>query len=105
MEKGEKVLPLFAAANRDDRVFDDPEHFDVPRRVTGHLSFGFGVHYCVGIHLGRLEGRIGLETLLDRLGDYELTGDVHWRQLVPTRPMQALPVTFVPGDPGRPRRN
>ncbi len=101
MEKGEKVLLLFAAANRDDRVFDDPERFDVTRPLIGHLSFGFGVHYCIGIHLGRLEGRIGLKTLLDLLGDYELAGDVHWRHLVPTRPMQALPVTFVPGRPAR----
>jgi cytochrome P450 len=54
----------------------------------------------VGIHLGRLEGRIGLETLLARLPDYDVDVDaVHWRQLVPTRPMDTLPATFAPARP------
>jgi cytochrome P450 len=100
LEAGKKVLLLFASANRDEREFAEPERFDVTRSIEGHLTFGFGIHYCVGIHLGRLEGRIGLETLLARLPDYDVDVDaVHWRQLVPTRPMDTLPATFAPARP------
>ena len=100
LEKEQKVLLLFASANRDELEFDEPERFDVTRRFESHLSFGFGIHHCIGIHLGRLEGRVGIETLLDRLGEYELaTDEVHWRQTFPTRPMAELPVTFRAGAP------
>jgi len=96
MERGEKVLLLFASANRDEREFEGGERFDVRRGADGHLSFGFGVHYCVGIHLARLEARIGLGRLLARLADYQLGGPAQWRQLIPTRPMVSLPVEFTP---------
>ena len=92
MHAGQKVLLLFGSGNRDEREFDAPERFDVTRQFEGHLSFGFGIHYCIGVHLGRLEGRVGIDTLLTRLGDYELASDtVHWRQAIPTRPMAAAP--------------
>jgi cytochrome P450 len=97
MRAGQKVLLLFASGNRDEREFAAPERFDVTRQFEGHLSFGFGIHYCIGVHLGRLEGRVGIDTLLTRLGDYELASDtVHWRQAIPTRPMAELPVVFAP---------
>jgi cytochrome P450 len=98
LQAGQKVLLLFASANRDEREFGaDAGRFDVGRQFDSHLSFGFGVHYCVGLHLGRLEARIGLQTLLDRLGDYELAADdVHWHHAIPTRPMASLPVHFTP---------
>jgi cytochrome P450 len=97
MSEGQKVLLLFGSGNRDEREFDAPDRFDVTRQFESHLSFGFGIHYCIGIHLGRLEGRVGIETLLTRLGDYELASDtVHWRQAIPTRPMAGLPITFTP---------
>jgi cytochrome P450 len=97
MSEGQKVLLLFGSGNRDEREFDAPDHFDVTRQFDSHLSFGFGIHYCIGIHLGRLEGRVGIETLLTRLGDYELASDtVHWRQAIPTRPMTELPIVFAP---------
>jgi len=95
MREGQKVLLLFGSGNRDEREFDTPERFDVTRQFEGHLSFGFGIHHCIGIHLGRLEGRVGIDTLLTRLGDFEVASDtVHWRQAIPTRPMAELPVTF-----------
>jgi cytochrome P450 len=100
MEEGQKVLLLFGAANRDERQFEHPEVFDVGRQIESHLTFGFGIHYCVGLHLGRLEARVGLETLLERISDYEIaTDEVHWRQAIPTRPMLGLPVTFTPSAP------
>ena len=53
-------------ANRDEKIFDRPEDFDVSRNPNPHLSLGFGVHYCVGANLARLEARIALETLLEK---------------------------------------
>jgi cytochrome P450 len=60
------ILPWLAAANRDPRKFDDPEAFDVTRDPNPHLGFGFGVHYCIGARLAKVEGRIALNRLLDR---------------------------------------
>ena len=97
MREGDKVLLLFASANRDEREFPDGERFDVRRRGVGHLAFGYGVHYCVGVHLARIEARIGLRALLTRIPDYQLSAPAVWRQLVPTRPMASLPVEFTPG--------
>src|SRR5262249_53744720 len=67
---GAFVLPLFGSANHDERVFADPERFDVTRDASAHVAFGLGIHYCLGANLGRLEGRIMLEEIL-KLGDLE----------------------------------
>ena len=60
------ILPWPAAANRDPRTFDDPDSFDVTRSPNPHLGFGHGVHFCIGSHLAKLEGRIALNSLMDR---------------------------------------
>jgi len=73
--KGERVHMLFAAANRDERVFAEPERFDTGRDPNPHLAFGFGVHFCLGASLARLELRIGLEELLARAPRYEVTDE------------------------------
>jgi cytochrome P450 len=97
LHEGEKVLLLYASGNRDDRVFPDGERFDVTRDTTGHLSFGHGVHYCVGLHLGRLESRIALGRFLERIPDYHVpVDDIHWHHIFATRQMCELPVTFDP---------
>lgn len=70
--EGEKVLLLYAAANRDPHEFPDPDRFDVARRPERHLAFGHGIHYCLGAPLARLEATIALRSLLARLGDYEV---------------------------------
>ena len=74
-----KVMLLFASANRDAEVFDDPEAFRLdrdPEEIRRHLmSFGFGAHYCPGAALARLEARITLELLLERLPDLRLDGE------------------------------
>ena len=69
---GSIVLPVFAAANRDDRQFPDGDRFDIHRDTQGHLAFGFGVHFCLGASLARLEAKVALETLLSGLPDFEL---------------------------------
>lgn len=64
---GQVVMPFFMAANRDPRRFSDPDRFDITRKTTGHLGFGFGAHFCLGAHLARLETRIAMEGVLRRL--------------------------------------
>jgi cytochrome P450 len=69
---GERVHLLFAAANRDERCFAEPDRFEPRRDPNPHLAFGFGVHFCLGASLARLELRIGLEELLARAPRYEV---------------------------------
>ncbi len=61
---GATVLLLLGSANRDERKFSEPERFDVTRNPQDHVAFGYGIHYCLGAPLARLEGRIALEALL-----------------------------------------
>jgi cytochrome P450 len=72
LKPGHRVILLYASANRDERVFDNPEEFRWNRPMEDHLAFGFGMHFCVGVHVARLEGRIMLEELLSRIPDYEI---------------------------------
>ena len=62
---GEKVAMIYTSANRDEAVFADPHAFDIRRDPNPHLSFGIAEHFCLGVHLARLEGRIFFEELLD----------------------------------------
>jgi len=70
--QGRLVLPFFMSANRDERRFPDPDRFDIRRDATGHLGFGFGAHFCLGAQLARLETRIAIRDLLERLPDLRL---------------------------------
>ena len=73
VRRGERVVVLVGAANRDPGVFDDPERFDVRRaNARDHLAFSGGRHFCVGAALARLEGEIGLRSLFERFPDLAL---------------------------------
>jgi cytochrome P450 len=74
--KDSKVLLLTAAAGRDERAFADPDRFDI-HRGTGqpHVSFGYGIHFCLGAALARLEGRVALEETLKRFPEWEVDRD------------------------------
>jgi cytochrome P450 family 142 subfamily A polypeptide 1 len=96
---GDKLLLLYPSANRDERVFAEPDRFDVARRPNDHVAFGFGAHFCLGASLARLELRVMFEELLRRLPDLELATDA----ALPRRPsnfivgIERMPVRFTPG--------
>ncbi len=76
IRKGEKVVMYYGAANRDPRVFSDPERFDITRKHNPHLAFGTGTHVCMGAHLARLTMRVALQEMLERHPNIHLAGRV-----------------------------
>ena len=75
LRKRDNIVLLLGAANRDPEVFVNPDRLDVGRNQGSHLSFGSGIHHCLGAPLARLEGRIVLETLLERFSSINLLTD------------------------------
>ncbi len=73
--EGSAVLLLNASANRDERKFADGESFDIHRNIDHHLSFGYGIHFCLGAALARLEGRVALDEVLQRFPEWEIDTD------------------------------
>jgi len=71
--KGSILLPIFASANRDDAQFPDASRFDITRNPQGHVAFGFGIHFCLGASLARLEARVAFEELLRSVTRLERT--------------------------------
>ena len=74
VKEGEKVVLWFTSANRDERVFDEPDRLILDRSPNPHLGFGWGPHFCIGSHLARLEGEILLEELVNRGIEIEVNG-------------------------------
>jgi cytochrome P450 len=72
IEEGADVALLLGAANRDERKYRDPDTYDMFREVRQHVGFGFCVHVCLGMHLARMESRVAVNTLFDRLGRFTL---------------------------------
>ena len=73
-----RVLLVWAAANLDEREFEDPERFDVERKIKRHLALGHGTHFCLGASLARLEARVAFEELLARIPEYAVTRQPEW---------------------------
>ncbi len=93
--EGSVLLLLNAAANRDDRQFEDAERFDVCRQIDHHVTFGYGLHFCMGSALARLEGRVALEEVLSRFPDWHVDLDHAERVHTSTvRGWHKLPVLF-----------
>ncbi|SHG69248.1 hypothetical protein SAMN05443248_2381 [Bradyrhizobium erythrophlei] len=93
---GEKVLLFLAAANRDPRRWDKPDVFDVRRRATGHMTFGTGIHGCVGQAVARLESEAIFGALTKRVASFELTGEPTPRLNNTLRGLDTLPLRIVP---------
>jgi cytochrome P450 len=73
--EGAVTIFLTASANRDERAFEDPDRFDIHRQIDRHVAFGYGIHFCLGSHLARLEGRVALEEVLKRFPTWEVDWD------------------------------
>ena len=97
--EGADVALMLGAANRDERKYKDPDRFDIFRESKQHVGFGFGIHVCLGMHLARMETRVAINALLDRLDGLRLDPapdqDVHIRGLAFRSPI-GLPVAFNP---------
>lgn len=95
--KGSQLLLLMASANRDGGMFENPDVFDIERQnARQHLSFGFGIHYCIGNILGKLQTRVALEELMTKLPDIQLIGDgnVEFGDNLSFRVPMTVPVTW-----------
>ena len=96
--KGQAVIAVMGAANRDPERFPDPDRLDITRSDNRHVSFGWGPHFCFGAALARIEGQVAFETMLRRLPDLRLDpGPLVWRTNLGLRGLTTLPVSF--GDP------
>jgi 4-methoxybenzoate monooxygenase (O-demethylating) len=95
---GEKVLLFVGAAGRDPRQWEDPDAFDISRRATGHIGFGFGIHACVGMALARLEGEAILTALARHARALELAGEPRRMLNNTLRGLESLPLRLVPSD-------
>jgi cholest-4-en-3-one 26-monooxygenase len=95
IRKGEKVVMYYGAANRDPRVFENPEVFDITRKPNPHLAFGIGTHFCMGSHIARLEMRVTLEEFLRRFPNVRLTGPPERLQSNFISGIKRMPVSLV----------
>jgi len=102
LPRGAIVLVLLASALRDEAHFPQADHFLMDRERGSHLAFGYGVHYCLGALLARLEARLGLEALFSRLQDFSrASADLHWSPSLIARGPLALPLRLLPRPPHR----
>jgi cholest-4-en-3-one 26-monooxygenase len=99
VRKGEQLALYYASANRDEEVFDDPFVFRVDRRPNPHLAFGFGEHFCIGAHLARVEIETVFRHLLDRLGSFELAGEVVRLESAQNGSIKRLPLRYEERSP------
>ena len=92
---GDKVAMIYTSANRDEAVFGDPQSFDITRDPNPHLSFGIGTHFCLGVHLARLEGRVFFEELLSRFARIELADEPKRQRSNLNNALKSLPVRMA----------
>ena len=88
--RGAELGLLFGSANRDPTVFDQPDELDLAREPNPHVTFGNGIHFCLGAPLGRLELQISFSTLMDRFPDLELVEEPRWKPNYVIRGLQGL---------------
>ncbi len=94
IRKGQPVLSMLGAANRDPSRFENPNQLDICRHNNGHVAFGSGIHYCLGAPLSRLEGQIALGSIVQRFPAIRLVNPVQeWRENMSVRGLVSLPCT------------
>ncbi len=95
IRKNQQALLLLGAANHDPAHFSDPDRLDITRQENPHLTFGHGIHHCLGAPLARVEAQIAINSMLRRMPDIQLaTDELEWRDMLTLRGLKALPVTF-----------
>jgi cytochrome P450 len=95
---GEWVLPAICSANRDPAQFPDPDRLDLGRDASGHVAFGYGVHYCLGAPLARMEAEVALGALLSRFPEISLAvpqEELRWRPVSLMNGLESLPVRLA----------
>jgi cytochrome P450 len=95
IRRGDMVVPFTSAANRDPRQFERPDVLDVRREPDRHMAFGFGLHFCLGAWLARLEAQTALDTVLRRLPGLALVSEApRWKPMIFLRGLETLPVRW-----------
>ena len=97
LKAGDMMIPVLAAANRDPEVFEEPDAFRIDRDPNKHVGFGFGIHYCLGAPLARLEAKTAILSLLDRFDSIDLAvadDQLEWNSGFFLRGVRALPVVL-----------
>jgi cytochrome P450 family 142 subfamily A polypeptide 1 len=96
IRQGDQLLLMYASANRDERVFAEPNRFDVTRNPNPHIAFGIGAHFCLGANLARMELRVMFEQMVSRLRGLRRADQVEPRYVATAfaRGLESLPVEF-----------
>jgi pimeloyl-[acyl-carrier protein] synthase len=93
VRRGQQVVALVGAANRDPEQFDDPDRLDIRRRDVRHIAFGGGIHFCLGASLARAEGQVAIGALVRRFRALELAAEPEWRDTITLRGPEVLPLS------------
>ena len=89
------MVLILSSANRDDDKYPDPDRLDIHRNAGGHLTFGFGAHFCLGAALARLEGRIALDEILRRFPEWQVDlTNAHLTSTSSVRGWESLPIVL-----------
>jgi cytochrome P450 len=92
--KGSTISLVIGAANRDPKIFDNPEVLDITRTPNRHLTFGSGIHYCMGDWLARRQGQLGIMAILDRFKDLTyVEGTAAWNNILTFRSLKSMAIT------------
>jgi cytochrome P450 len=93
--EGDKVAMYYTSANRDEKVFENSQAFDIHRSPNPQLSFGIGEHFCLGVHIARLEGRVFFEELLSTFPTIEANGEARRTRSNLNNAFKSMPVRLA----------